>query len=105
MAMLSKCAAYHGSSADLPHSRTSPFSLEQGEILAVIGPNGAGKTTLFNVVNGFYPASKGEVFFKGSRISGLQPHQICQLGIARTFQVVKPLQRMTSSIMLSRLLS
>ena len=71
------------------------FSLEQGEILAVIGPNGAGKTTLFNVVNGFYPASKGEVFFKGGRISGLQPHKVCQRGIARTFQVVKPLQRMT----------
>jgi len=71
------------------------FRLEQGEILAVIGPNGAGKTTLFNVINGFYPASKGEVFFKGKRISGLKPHKVCQLGIARTFQVVKPLQRMT----------
>ena len=71
------------------------FGLEQGEILAVIGPNGAGKTTLFNVVNGFYPASKGAVLFKGSRISGLQPHKVCRLGIARTFQVVKPLQRMT----------
>jgi len=71
------------------------FSLEQGEILAVIGPNGAGKTTLFNVINGFYPASKGEVLFRGTRISGLQPHKVCRFGIARTFQVVKPLQRMT----------
>lgn len=71
------------------------FSVEQGEILAVIGPNGAGKTTLFNVVNGFYPASKGEVFYKGNRILGLKTHQICQRGIARTFQVVKPLQRMS----------
>jgi len=71
------------------------FTVEQGEILAVIGPNGAGKTTLFNVVNGFYPPSRGEVFFKGQKISGLKPHQVCQRGIARTFQVVKPLQRMS----------
>jgi branched-chain amino acid transport system ATP-binding protein len=47
------------------------------------------------VVNGFYPPTKGEVSFKGKRISSLQPHEICQLGIARTFQVVKPLQRMS----------
>jgi branched-chain amino acid transport system ATP-binding protein len=71
------------------------YSLNQGEILGLIGPNGAGKTTLFNVVNGFYPPSKGEVLFKGERISNLKPHQICRLGIGRTFQVVKPLQRMT----------
>jgi branched-chain amino acid transport system ATP-binding protein len=71
------------------------FELRQGEILGLIGPNGAGKTTMFNVVNGFYPPSRGEVSFKGTAISGLKPHQICQLGIARTFQVVKPLQRMS----------
>ncbi len=71
------------------------FELRKGEILGLIGPNGAGKTTMFNVVNGFYAPSRGEVFFKGSRISGLRPHQICLLGIARTFQVVKPLQRMS----------
>jgi branched-chain amino acid transport system ATP-binding protein len=71
------------------------FELHQGEILGLIGPNGAGKTTIFNVVNGFYHPSRGDVLFKGSRISGLRPHQICRLGIARTFQVVKPLQRMS----------
>jgi len=71
------------------------YSVNQGEILGLIGPNGAGKTTLFNVVNGFYPPSTGEVLFKGERISNLKPHQICRLGIGRTFQVVKPLQRMT----------
>ena len=75
-------------------SRVS-FSLMPGEILGLIGPNGAGKTTLFNVVNGFYPPSKGEVLLKGEKISHLKPHQICKLGIARTFQVVRPLQRMT----------
>jgi len=71
------------------------FEVNKGEIVGLIGPNGAGKTTLFNVVNGFYAPSRGEVLFKGSRISGLKPHQICQQGMARTFQVVKPLQRMS----------
>lgn len=69
--------------------------VRKDEILGLIGPNGAGKTTLFNVVNGFYTPSKGEVFFKGERISGLKPHQACARGLARTFQVVKPLQRMS----------
>ena len=72
------------------------FAVNQGENLGLIGPNGAGKTTLFNVVNGFYPPSRGDVFFKGDKISHRKPHQICKLGIARTFQVVKPLQRMTA---------
>jgi len=71
------------------------YSVNKGEILGLIGPNGAGKTTLFNVVNGFYTPSKGEVLFKGERISHLQPYQICKFGIGRTFQVVRPLQRMT----------
>ena len=72
------------------------FSIAKGEVFGLIGPNGAGKTTLFNVVNGFYPPSKGEVLFKGERISGLKPHRICKRGLARTFQVVKPLQRMST---------
>jgi branched-chain amino acid transport system ATP-binding protein len=71
------------------------FNVREGEILGLIGPNGAGKTTLFNVVNGFHGPSRGEVIFNGKKISGLKPHQICGLGIARTFQVVKPLQRMS----------
>jgi branched-chain amino acid transport system ATP-binding protein len=71
------------------------FVVNTGEILGLIGPNGAGKTTLFNVVNGFYPPSTGDVNYKGDRISHLRPHQICKMGIARTFQVVRPLQRMS----------
>ncbi len=70
------------------------FGVWPGEILGLIGPNGAGKTTLFNVVNGFYKPTKGEVFFQEQNISHLKPHQICKLGIGRTFQVVRPLQRM-----------
>ncbi len=72
------------------------FTVGKGEVLGLIGPNGAGKTTMFNVVNGFYAPSRGEVVFKGERISGLKPYQICGRGLARTFQVVKPLQRMTT---------
>lgn len=71
------------------------FSVTQGQIVGLIGPNGAGKTTLFNVLNGFYAPSRGEVLFKGQRVSGLAPHTICQRGMARTFQVVRPLQRMS----------
>lgn len=71
------------------------FTVEQGEIFGLIGPNGSGKTTTFNLISGFYPVTSGEVYFQGQKISGLPPHKICELGIARTFQVVKPLKRMT----------
>jgi len=76
--------------------RNLSFTVNKGGILGLIGPNGAGKTTLFNVVNGFYPPSRGEVFFKGEKISHLKPHKVCARGIARTFQVVRPLRRMTA---------
>ena len=71
------------------------FAVQGKEIIGLIGPNGAGKTTLFNVINGFYPPSRGTVFFKGENVSGWKPHRLCRLGLARTFQVVKPLQRMS----------
>ncbi|MGB9905331.1 MAG: ABC transporter ATP-binding protein [Desulfotomaculales bacterium] len=69
-------------------SRVS-FSVRQGEIVGLIGPNGAGKTTVFNLISGALVPDAGTVKFKGRKISGLKPHQICRLGVARTFQAVK----------------
>jgi branched-chain amino acid transport system ATP-binding protein len=66
------------------------FELGKGEILALIGPNGAGKTTVFNCLSGFLPTDNGEIYLEDRRLGGLQPFQICQLGMARTFQIVKP---------------
>jgi len=71
------------------------FSLNKGEILGLIGPNGAGKTTIFNLINGYYTPTGGTILFKGDRIDGLKPHKVCRLGLARTFQVVKPLARLS----------
>jgi branched-chain amino acid transport system permease protein len=67
------------------------FKIFQGELVGLIGPNGAGKTTLFNVVTKFLPVDSGEIFFNGINIShGKKTHEICSLGISRTFQIVKP---------------
>jgi branched-chain amino acid transport system ATP-binding protein len=71
------------------------FTLEKGEILGLIGPNGAGKTTIFNLVNGYFPPTGGRILFRGERIDGLEPHVVCRKGVARTFQVVKPLARLS----------
>ena len=65
------------------------------EIVAIIGPNGAGKTTLFNVLTGFLRPDQGRISFKGESIIGLKPHQICCLGLVRTFQIVKPFLELT----------
>lgn len=71
------------------------FDLEEGEILGIIGPNGAGKTTLFNTLTGFYEPDEGEVWFQKTNLIGLKPHQICQKGMVRTFQIVKPFLQLT----------
>ena len=65
------------------------FDIKQGEVVGLIGPNGAGKTTLFNLISGSLATTSGEIRYKGERITGLKPHQICKLGIARTFQSVQ----------------
>ncbi len=71
------------------------FVLDEGIITGLIGPNGAGKTTLFNCITGFYPPSRGEIFFQGRQINGLGPDRICKLGMARTWQMVRPLAKMS----------
>ena len=69
--------------------------VDEGEIVSVIGPNGAGKTTLFNLITGIYRPDEGDIAFDGSSIVGLQPHQITQRGIARTFQTLRLFLNMT----------
>jgi len=66
------------------------FTLYKGEILGIIGPNGSGKTTLVNLATGFVRPDSGKVFFKGRNITGLQPHKIANLGLTRTFQIMRP---------------
>jgi branched-chain amino acid transport system ATP-binding protein len=71
------------------------LKLEQGERHAVIGPNGAGKSTLFNVITGKYAPSRGTITFNGHDITGLPPHKIARLGLARSFQVTNIFRAMT----------
>lgn len=67
----------------------------QGSITGLIGPNGAGKTTLFNLLSNFIRPDKGRVVFDGEQIQQLQPHQIAQQGLVRTFQVARALSRLS----------
>jgi ABC-type branched-subunit amino acid transport system ATPase component len=66
------------------------FILEKGEILGIIGPNGSGKTTLVNMITGFIKPTSGEIVYKGRNITNMTPQKIVSLGIARTFQMVRP---------------
>jgi branched-chain amino acid transport system ATP-binding protein len=66
------------------------FDIDRGSVVGLIGPNGSGKTTLMNVVSGVYKPTTGEVWYGDKRIADVPTHDVCHLGIARTFQIVKP---------------
>jgi branched-chain amino acid transport system ATP-binding protein len=80
------------------------MSIDTGEIVALIGPNGAGKTTFFNIATGIYKPTEGDLLFDGSTLIGLKPHQICRMGIARTFQNIRLFANMTTleNVMMGR---
>jgi branched-chain amino acid transport system ATP-binding protein len=71
------------------------FDLPEGQILGLIGPNGAGKTTLFNCINGIFSPEEGQVTFQGKNITGLKPYHIARRGLARTHQIVQPLEELS----------
>jgi len=71
------------------------FEIRSNEILGLIGPNGAGKTTLFNTMTGFLVPEEGSIQFQGHEVRGVKPSDVCRMGIARTFQLVKPFGKMT----------
>jgi branched-chain amino acid transport system ATP-binding protein len=71
------------------------FSVQENETVALIGPNGAGKTTSFHLITGFHRPDSGSVLAFGKEVVGMKPHDVCALGMARTFQVAKPFGAMT----------
>jgi branched-chain amino acid transport system ATP-binding protein len=71
------------------------FDVSENTITALIGPNGAGKTTVFNLINGLHMADSGTIRFKGRNVEKLQPHQITQRGLSRTFQISRQLNELT----------
>jgi len=71
------------------------FKVQKGLIFSIIGPNGAGKTTLFNVMTGVYPQTSGKVIFNGKELTGLAAHKITELGVARTYQIVRLFDKMS----------
>ena len=71
------------------------FEIERGDLVGIIGPNGAGKTTLFNIISGFIKPNSGSIWFDGTNITKLSPHKIVNLGVVRTFQIVKPLRTLS----------
>lgn len=76
--------------------RDLSFDIQTGEAVGLMGPNGAGKTTLLNVIAGEYKPDSGTIKFDGNDITGLPPHKICHLGIARTYQIPQPFVNLTA---------
>ena len=76
-------------------NRNVSFQVAPGELIGVIGPNGSGKSTLFEIISGFYHPDEGEVRLDGARLTGLPPDRVCRLGVARTFQKLRPFQGLT----------
>ena len=72
------------------------FEIEKDSIFGLIGPNGAGKTTIFNLITGIYKVTEGEILFEGSRINSLEPYQVAELGITRTFQNIRLFKKLTT---------
>jgi branched-chain amino acid transport system ATP-binding protein len=72
------------------------FDIQRGEAVGLMGPNGAGKTTLLNLIAGEYKPDSGAIKFKGGNITGLPPHKVCHLGVARTYQIPQPFVNLTA---------
>ncbi len=71
------------------------FEVKRGECYTIIGPNGAGKTTIFNLIGLLYPATSGKIFFQDKDLTSFSPHQVADLGIARTFQNIELFEHAT----------
>ena len=81
------------------------LAIRKGEIHGLIGPNGSGKTTFFNLITGFLKPDSGSIYFKDKDITGQKPHKICESGVVRTFQLVKPFSKITvvENVMVGRI--
>jgi branched-chain amino acid transport system ATP-binding protein len=84
--MILECRDLERSFGGLKALKGVTFGIEKGEIFGLVGPNGSGKTTIVNAITGFYPPDRGRIIFEGKDITGIRPHQVAPLGIARTFQ-------------------
>jgi len=71
------------------------FEIKRGDVYTIIGPNGAGKTTIFNLIGLIYPATSGKIFFESKELTNMAPHQVADLGIARTFQNIELFEHAT----------
>lgn len=76
--------------------RNVSFRMKEGEIIGLIGPNGAGKTTFFNLIAGAIKPDDGQIYFHEENITSLKPHEVCGMGIGRTFQIVRPFKELTT---------